>query len=145
MGICETIVTEDHDEYFKGEQLHVMQNGAELPLADSPLDGEGYPSSAEQADEQKDLALSLVFFLQVVVDHQHGHRGSWPQAIMLAWITQILVVDLPASTFSCVSYSPLIFWFLSHRRFSTHFSRNVVSQNFRNFRFVPERLAQNPS
>ena len=47
-----------------------------------------------------------------------------------------------ASTFSCVSYSPLIFWFLSHRRFSTHFSRNVVSQNFRNFRFVPERLAQ---
>ena len=61
---------------------------------------------------------------------------------MLAWITQILVVDLLASTFSCVSYSPLIFWFLSHRRFSTHFSRNVVSQNFRNFRFLPERLAQ---
>ena len=58
---------------------------------------------------------------------------------MLAWITQILVVDLPASTFSCVSYSPLIFWFLSHRRFSisTHFSRIVVSQNFRNFRVCP--------
>ena len=52
--------------------------------------------------------------------------------------------QFPASTFSCVSYSPLIFWFLSHRRFSisTHFSRNVVSQSFRNFRFVPERLAQ---
>ena len=60
-GICETIVTEDHDEYFKGEQVNVMQNGAELPLADSPLDGEGYPSSTEEADEQKDLALSLVF------------------------------------------------------------------------------------
>ena len=60
-GICGTIVTEDHDEYFKGEQVNVIQNGAELPLADSPLDGEGYPTSAEQADEQKDLALSLVF------------------------------------------------------------------------------------
>ena len=38
-----------------------MQYAAELPLADSTLDGEGYPPSAEQADEQKDLALSLVF------------------------------------------------------------------------------------
>ena len=38
-----------------------MQYAAELPLADSPLDGEGYPPSAEEADEQKDLALSLVF------------------------------------------------------------------------------------
>ena len=61
MGICETIVTEDHDEYFTGEQLNVMQNGGKLPLADSLLDGEGYPSCTEEADEQNDLSLSLVF------------------------------------------------------------------------------------
>ena len=41
--------------------MNVMQYAAELPHADSPLDGEGYPPSAEQADEQNYLALSLVF------------------------------------------------------------------------------------
>ena len=46
---------------IKGGRVVVMQYAAELTLADSPLDGEGCPPSAEQADEQKDLALSLVF------------------------------------------------------------------------------------
>ena len=64
----------------------------------------------------------------------------------------MVIVD-PARKLSCLHGSrrssssiclhpPLIFWFLSHRRFSTHFSRNAVSQNFGNFRFVPERIAQ---
>ena len=77
-SICETIVTEDHDEYIKGEQVNVIQNGSEiLAHANSHLNGEGNPQSTDLTDEQKDHALTLVFPQQVVVDHQICHRQRW--------------------------------------------------------------------
>ena len=70
--------------------VNLIQNGDELQgLADSPLDGEGNPQSAEQADEQKDHAYIVVFrnksssTIEMVI----GNGGSWTRAVMSTGIT----------------------------------------------------------
>ena len=47
--------------------------------------------------------------------------------------------QFPASTFSCFSYSPLIFWFLSHRRFSisTKLQQKCSFSEFSEFSVCP--------
>ena len=67
---------------------NVIQNGDELQaLADSPLDGESKPRSAEQADEQKDHAYILVFRNKSSSTIVIGIGGSWTRAVMFTGIT----------------------------------------------------------
>ena len=66
----------------------MIQNGDELQaLADSPLDGEIKPRSAEQADEQNDHAYILIFRYKSSSTIIFGNGGSWTRAVMFTGIT----------------------------------------------------------